>query len=97
MVVGVNYRLNVFGFLAHEALRREDASRSTGNVGLRDQRLALRWVQANVGAFGGDSSKVTIFGQSAGAISVGTHYAAEARRRLQQRRLAVKSYTCDGG
>ena len=63
IVVAPQYRVNVFGFLAHEALRAEDAADSgaavgsTGNMGLRDQRLALQWVQANARAFGGDPDR----------------------------------------
>jgi para-nitrobenzyl esterase len=65
IVVTINYRLNAFGFLPHPAL--EDP---TGNFGLKDQVAALEWVQANIGDFGGDSSNVTIFGESAGGHSV---------------------------
>src|SRR5687768_3895077 len=67
--VSINYRLNVFGFL------HGDDMIGTGNtnLGLRDQRLALRWIQENIEAFGGDPTKVTIWGESAGATSVGLH------------------------
>jgi para-nitrobenzyl esterase len=65
VLVTVNYRLNVFGFLAHPALVR--AGEPAGNYGLQDLLAALRWVQANIGAFGGDPGNVTIFGESAGA------------------------------
>ena len=67
VVVAMNYRLGVFGFLAHEALSREDPSHPTsGNYGIEDQAAALRWVRDNIAAFGGDPNNVTIFGQSAG-------------------------------
>lgn len=69
IVVTINYRLGAFGFLAHEALSQESAQATSGNFGLRDQVAALRWVRDNIGAFGGDSANVTIFGQSAGAMS----------------------------
>lgn len=67
MVVEINYRLGVFGFPKSEALIAEGA----GNVGLKDQRLAIEWVQKNIGHFGGDCEKITIFGQSSGGLAVG--------------------------
>jgi para-nitrobenzyl esterase len=67
MVVTVNYRLGAFGFLAHPALTAESGHSSSGNYGLLDQIAALEWVQANIEGFGGDPSRVTIFGQSAGS------------------------------
>eukprot|EP00438_Fugacium_kawagutii_P000239 Skav212284 [mRNA] locus=scaffold732:379434:380156:- [translate_table: standard] len=73
LLVTFNYRLNVFGFLGSDELRSRDPLRSTGNYGLQDQRMALRWVQENIAAFGGDPKKVTIWGQSAGAMSVSLH------------------------
>jgi para-nitrobenzyl esterase len=70
IVVTLNYRLSVFGFLAHPELAGESATHTTGNYGLLDQLAALRWVHSNIAAFGGDPSRVTIFGQSSGSISV---------------------------
>ncbi|KAJ7101537.1 carotenoid ester lipase precursor [Mycena belliarum] len=64
--VSINYRLSAFGFLASKEVRKA----GVGNLGLQDQREALRWVQKYIGAFGGDPTKVTIWGESAGAISV---------------------------
>jgi para-nitrobenzyl esterase len=66
----MNYRVGPLGFLAHPELTRESDHRTSGNYGLLDQVAALWWVSNNISAFGGDSSNVTIFGQSAGAISV---------------------------
>ncbi|HEX8406306.1 MAG TPA: carboxylesterase family protein, partial [Duganella sp.] len=66
----VNYRLNVFGFLAHPELTAESPNKASGNYGLMDQAAALKWVQANIAAFGGDPSRVTIAGESAGSWSV---------------------------
>ena len=70
VVVSINYRLSAFGFLGSDALRGNDLTESTGNYGLLDQREAMRWVQNNIAAFGGDPTRVMIFGQSAGAGSV---------------------------
>jgi len=72
VVVTANYRLGAFGFLAHPALSSVDP-RLSGNYGLLDQQAALRWVRANAAAFGGDEHNVTIFGESAGGISVCDH------------------------
>ena len=71
--VGVNYRLNVFGFLGGDALRALDPGNGTGNYGLQDQRAALRWARANIQSFGGDPRKITIDGCSAGAGSTANH------------------------
>lgn len=70
VVVTFNYRMGLFGYLAHPQLTAESATRSSGNYALLDQLAALRWVQRNVGAFGGDASRVTVAGQSAGAMSI---------------------------
>jgi len=74
--VTLNYRLGIFGFLGGDALRQPAGHNSTGNWGLQDQRLALKWVQGNIAAFGGDPSRVMIIGQSAGAGSVASHMVA---------------------
>lgn len=70
VAVTVNYRLGLFGFLAHPELTRESPHHASGNYGLLDQAEALRWVQQNITAFGGDPKRVTIAGESAGSISV---------------------------
>jgi carboxylesterase type B len=72
----INYRLSGFGFLSGSALQKSGVM----NVGLHDQRAALGWIQDNVAAFGGDSSRVTIQGESAGALSVGYHFLAYGGR-----------------
>jgi para-nitrobenzyl esterase len=70
IVVTINYRLGIFGFLALPSLDKEGGPDSSGDYGLMDQQTALRWVQRNAAAFGGNSRDVTIFGQSAGGLSV---------------------------
>jgi len=70
VVVSVSYRLGVFGFLAHPALSAESRQHVSGNYGLLDMIAGLQWVQRNIAAFGGDSARITIFGESAGAIAV---------------------------
>lgn len=71
IVVNMNYRLGVFGFLAHPELTAESPHHSSGNYAFLDQLAALQWVKENIAAFGGDPEHVTIGGQSAGAVSVG--------------------------
>ncbi|MCE9651117.1 MAG: carboxylesterase family protein [Parvibaculum sp.] len=70
VLVTINYRVGRFGFFAHPALTHENPQGPLGNYGLMDQIAALKWVQANIAAFGGDSANVTIFGESAGGSSV---------------------------
>ncbi|HEV7559108.1 MAG TPA: carboxylesterase family protein, partial [Kofleriaceae bacterium] len=82
IVVTLNYRVGPFGFLAHAALAAEDAHHSSGDYGLLDQLFALHWVQRNIAAFGGDPARVTLFGQSAGAVSTAALYASPLSRGL---------------
>ncbi len=70
VVVNMNYRVGIYGFFAHADLDKENPQGASGNYGLMDQIAALKWVRANVAAFGGDPDNVTIAGQSAGAASV---------------------------
>jgi para-nitrobenzyl esterase len=70
VLVTLNYRLGIFGFFAHRDLSRESVHQSSGNFGLEDQLAALDWVRKHIAAFGGDPMKLTIFGQSAGGMSV---------------------------
>jgi para-nitrobenzyl esterase len=88
VVVTFNYRLGVFGFLAHSELTRESAHGASGNYGLLDQLAALGWVQRNIAAFGGDPGNITVAGQSAGAGSVHLLTASPLARGLFQRAIA---------
>ncbi len=89
LLVSVAYRLGPFGFLAHPELTRESAHGSSGNYGLMDQIAALRWVRDNIAAFGGDPVRVTIAGQSAGAMSVSALMSSPQARGLFQRAIAA--------
>jgi para-nitrobenzyl esterase len=80
VIVGIRYRLGIFGFLSNRSLTREQGS--SGNYGLMDQLAALRWVQRNIARFGGDPANVTIAGESAGSQDVSLMLAAPAARTL---------------
>ncbi len=88
VVVTFNYRLGSLGFLAHAALSAEAAYHGSGDYGLMDQQAALRWVRRNISRFGGDPSDVTIFGQSAGGLSVHAQLASPSAAGLFQRAIA---------
>lgn len=87
IVVTINYRLGALGFLAHRSLDSSDSRHVSGNYGLMDQQEALRWVRDNIAAFGGDPGKVTIAGQSAGAISAGLQMVSPEAAGLFQRAI----------
>jgi para-nitrobenzyl esterase len=87
VLVSVNYRLGTFGFLAHPELTKESAHHSSGNYGFLDQIAALRWVQHNIQAFGGDPGNVTIFGESAGSWSVNVLVASPLAKGLFHRAI----------
>src|SRR6476659_73676 len=82
VAVTVNYRLGVFGFLAHPELTKESPHHASGNYALLDQRAALQWVQKNIAAFGGDPKRVTIAGESAGSIAVSALMASPLSKGL---------------
>ncbi|HCL83737.1 MAG TPA: carboxylesterase, partial [Chitinophagaceae bacterium] len=82
VAVTINYRLGVFGFLAHPDLTRESAHHASGNYGLLDQTEALRWVHKNIAAFGGNPDHITIAGESAGSFSVSAQVASPLSRNL---------------
>ena len=87
IVVTIAYRLGPLGFLAHPELTHESPHHSSGNYGLMDQIAALKWIQRNIAAFGGDPKNVTIAGQSSGAISVSILMASPLAKGLFQRAI----------
>ena len=87
VAVTVNYRLGAFGFLAPPGAASESSHGTSGNYGLLDQVAALRWVRENIAQFGGDPSKVTIAGNSAGAVAVSAHMASPLSRGLFARAI----------
>jgi len=86
IVVTINYRLGLLGFFAHPAIDAE--GHRNGNYGTMDQQLALKWVKSNIAAFGGDSDRVTIFGESAGAQSVYVNLTSPTAAGLFERAIA---------
>src|SRR5579864_9032493 len=88
VVVTYNYRLGMFGFLAHPELTKESGHNASGNYGMMDLAAVLRWVQKNIAAFGGDPRKVTIDGESAGAILVAAMVGSPEGKGLFQRAMA---------
>ena len=87
VVVTINYRLGVLGFLAHPALTAESPAHASGNYGLMDQQAALQWVRRNIASFGGDPRRVTIFGESAGGLSTHSHLASPLSAGLFHRAI----------
>jgi len=92
VLVSINYRLGALGYLAHPDLSKESADGVSGNYGLLDQIAALRWVRENIASFGGDARNVTIFGESAGALSVEYLLASPAARGLFDKAVAQSGY-----
>jgi para-nitrobenzyl esterase len=87
VVVTMNYRLGPFGFFAHPALTAESPHKASGNYGLADMVASLRWVKSNIAAFGGDPGNVTVFGQSAGAMAIGSLVSSPETKGLLQRAI----------
>ncbi len=92
VVVTINYRLNVFGYMAHPELAEESPHGASGNYGTLDQIQALKWVQENIAAYGGNPDNVTIFGESAGALSVSHLMATPLSKGLFHRAIMQSSY-----
>ncbi len=82
VAVTVNYRLGLFGFFSYPGLTKESPHHASGNYGLLDQAAALKWVQQNIAAFGGDPKKITIAGESAGSFSVSAQMASPLSRNI---------------
>lgn len=99
VLVSMQYRVGALGFMAHPSLSAESKKSgnlyASGNYGLMDQQAALRWVQNNIAAFGGDPKNVTIFGESAGGMSVCAHLASPASKNLFQKAI-IQSGPCFG-
>lgn len=92
VLVSINYRLGIFGYLAHPDLSVESPDGASGNYGLLDQIEALKWVRRNIAAFGGDPENVTIFGESAGALSVMHLMASPLAKGLFAKAIASSAY-----
>ena len=97
VLVTANYRLSVFGFLAHPNLTHESEHHSSGNYAFLDQIAALQWVHDNVAQFGGDPNNVTVFGQSAGAIDMGLMMTSPLARQLFQKGIGESGTVLIGG
>ena len=87
VVVTYNYRLGIFGFLAHPELTKESGHNASGNYAMMDMAAVLRWVQKNIAAFGGDPKRVTIDGESAGSMLVSAMVASPQGKGLFQRAI----------
>jgi para-nitrobenzyl esterase len=96
VLVTVNYRLGVFGFLAHPELTRESPHHASGNYALMDQIAALRWVRDNIARFGGDPARVTLFGQSAGAHDASILMTSPPAKGLFHRVIAQSASAVQG-
>ena len=95
--VAANYRLGLFGFMAHPDLTKESGHNASGNWGFHDQVAALQWVQRNIAAFGGDPDNVTLVGQSAGSMSINNLQASPLAKGLFKRVFGMSGTTLDGG
>jgi len=94
--VAPNYRVGIFGFLAHPEATKESGHNASGNWGLMDQVAALKWVQRNIASFGGDPGNVTILGQSAGSMSINDLQASPLAKGLFHRAIGMSGSTLGG-
>ena len=95
--VSINYRVGVFGFFAHPELTKESGNNASGNYGIMDQIAALKWIQKNIAAFGGDPDNVTIAGQSAGSMSVNCLVASPLAKNLFEKAIAESGASFSNG
>jgi len=95
--VSINYRVGVFGFFTHPELTKESGNNASGNYGTMDQIAALKWIQKNIAAFGGDPNNVTIAGQSAGSMSVNCLVASPLAKHLFQKAIAESGASFSNG
>lgn len=95
ILVTINYRLGTLGFMAHPELTKESPNNASGNYGILDQIAALRWVQQNISAFGGNPDNVTIFGESAGSGSVNILQASPLAKGLFHRVIGQSTSQMD--
>ncbi|WP_316738785.1 carboxylesterase/lipase family protein [Pedobacter aquatilis] len=93
--VSINYRLGIFGFMAHPELCKESEHGASGNYGLLDQVAAFKWVKNNIAAFGGDPNKITIGGESVGAQSISAHMTSPLSKGLFNAAIAQSSSLLD--
>jgi len=96
MLVTINYRLGRLGFFAHPALSKEYPNEPKGNYAYMDQIAALQWIQKNIAAFGGDPKNVTIFGESAGGVSVQSLLTIPAAKGLFHKAIVESGGGRDG-
>ena len=92
VIISVNYRLGVFGFMSHPELTSESPNKASGNYGITDQIQALKWVRKNITAFGGDPDNITVFGQSAGALCVSYLLASPLSKGLFHKAILQSPY-----
>lgn len=97
ILVTVNYRLGAFGFLCHPLLAEEDGDGVCGNYGILDQIAALAWIRENIAAFGGDPDNITVFGQSAGAMSTQTLLSSPLTKGMIHRAILQSAGGYDNG
>ena len=102
ILVTINYRLNIFGYFSHPALSAESPNGVSGNYGLLDQIAALKWVRNNIRQFGGDPDNITVFGQSAGAMSIQSLITSDLSKDLMNKAImesggGVSERTMPGG
>lgn len=95
--VSINYRVGIFGFFAHPESTNESGKHASGNYGIMDQVAALKWVNKNIAAFGGDPNNVTIAGQSAGSMSVNCLVATALAKGLFQKAIAQSGANFSNG